>query len=535
MGQTKGYNIDSFWDISSLVPASREIRTKRNNISLTSVNTNEKVSDDNSSGKLTVMCLNTKDSTEQKFDSETSYTPENSLIHNVTLKKRTSSLHYYDDFLKDGEKHLYEEADLAEFVPFFSYVPQYNQLNSEQLKYYIYWRSLVRNNVFEKTDYSYILLYIFELLNLANDKNASEYQERLAKIWNAYHKEYPMLEGKLIQWICDFSLLHKLQPPMCADPSIVTVAPTLKEFFISLPKGDFEACVKTLLKYCTSYDYTTSKFATKENIALFNRYVSGALRVAVHFFSDGENILSKLSNEDSFMTRDAFAGALCTNQIRYSIEIKYCSFSRSNELRYLVGDIVKYAENKIRAHLGIKSRLTVYSISTQLKELLDNYFKNNLLPNRSASAKKEAPQEYDVLYDLPIKPLSLENAMKIEESSWSTTNELVEAFVDEKQDTVTQTIAPLLLDIMQADEIITCDNEEDEVKKALELYKDWVFAIDNNDVSLLKKLSLESGKMIEAVVDEINEIATEVIGDILIEENDNGEYVIIDCYRETII
>jgi hypothetical protein len=399
----------------------------------------------------------------------------------------------------------------------------------------------VRNNTFEKTDYSYVLLYIFELINLANDENAAEYQEQLTKLWNAYHKIYPMLEGKLIQWICDFSLLHKLQPPKCADSSIVNAAPSLKEFFISLPKGDFDACVKTLLKYCTSYDYNTSKFATKENIELFNRYVSGALRVAVHNFSEGDNILSKLSNEDSFMTRDAFAGALCTNKIRYSIEIKYCSFSRSNELRYLVGDIVKYAENKIRAHLGIKSRLTVYSISTQLKEALDNYFKNNLLPNRSLSAKKEAPQEYDVLYDLPIKPLSLENAMKIEENSWDTTNELVEAFTDAeaKESKEILSSAPLCFDIPSTNEIFVDvgDGEQDnnEFKDALAKYKDWIVAIDNNDISALKKLSEKTGSMLEAVVDEINEISADFMGDIVIEETEDGKYAIIDCYREIII
>ena len=201
---------------------------------------------------------------------------------------------------------------------------------------------------------------------------------------------------------------------------------------------------------------------------------------------------------------------------------------------FLVGDIVKYAENKIRAYLGIKSRLTVYSISTQLKESLDDYFKNNLVQNRAGATKKEEPQEYDVLYDLPVKPLSLENALKIEENSWNTTNELVDAFADEKEGAQIPSVVPLNFDIIKDDEMLVDDSENDSIREALEEYMDWLLAIDNNDISALKTLSLQRGKMLEAIVDEINEIAADVMGDVIIEENDNGGYSIIDCYREII-
>jgi hypothetical protein len=40
-----------------------------------------------------------------------------------------------------------------------------------------------------------------------------------------------------------------------------------------------------------------------------------------------------------------------------------------------------------------------------------------------------------------------------------------------------------------------------------------------------------AGKMIDAVADEINGIAADVFGDVILEEDDGG-YVIIDDYRE---
>ena len=39
--------------------------------------------------------------------------------------------------------------------------------------------------------------------------------------------------------------------------------------------------------------------------------------------------------------------------------------------------------------------------------------------------------------------------------------------------------------------------------------------------------------MLDGVVDEINEIAVEIIGDVLIEESDDG-FEILDCYRDLI-
>ena len=49
-----------------------------------------------------------------------------------------------------------------------------------------------------------------------------------------------------------------------------------------------------------------------------------------------------------------------------------------------------------------------------------------------------------------------------------------------------------------------------------------------------KLLELTKGKMIDAIVDQINEISTDVIGDILIEEDENGEFVLVDCYSDII-
>ena len=91
-----------------------------------------------------------------------------------------------------------------------------------------------------------------------------------------------------------------------------------------------------------------------------------------------------------------------------------------------MGDVVNYAENKIRAHISVKSRLTVYSLPNDLREVIDLYFVNNLPNVRRIVKKQSKPEEYEALYDLPRKKLDLHNADKIEQESWNTTKELVE-------------------------------------------------------------------------------------------------------------
>ena len=62
-------------------------------------------------------------------------------------------------------------------------------------------------------------------------------------------------------------------------------------------------------------------------------------------------------------------------------------------------------------------------------------------------------------------------------------------------------------------------------------YAEAVVSLKNGSSAPLYELSRNSGKPIEALVDAVNEISVEIIGDILIEEND-GEYAVIEDYAD---
>lgn len=516
--------LDAFWDISELVPQNEMRFSRPKSIEPVEITDSSKViSPTESTDTIIKRYIPTKGSSEltkrPQLDEIGSYCPVNSLIHKVKIFKYKSTYAYYDSFLKDAVKYADANGEVADFVPFFSYVPQYDQMNSAQLKYYLWFRENARNGIYIKTDFGYLFLYIFELLNLGDRLDVKRSQYILMSLWNEYTLSFPSITTKLADWICDFSLLHRLPPPINISSSIIKKVVSLKEFYISIPKDDPEECTRILLRYCTSYDHHTSKFYTDTNKTLFDVHIPEALKIAVEYYSKDGNILSGYDLGDSTVTRDAFAGAVCTWEQKYRIEVSYCSFSRSNELRFLVGDIIKYCENKLRAHVGVKSRMTVYSLSTELRNLLDNYFAEHLPVSRK-SRQPVKRQEYDVLYDVPKKPLSLTDAARIELCSWDTTKELITAFEDEISDIELSAIQG---EAPSGENVVTDDD-------SFLPYRATIMKLIEGDLTAISRLASELGKLPDAIVDTINEIAFDSFGDLLIEDDGMGNYTVIEDY-----
>ena len=531
-------DLDRFWDLSKLVPRS----DNRSQVSVPRPQSIEGVdvsadprprtgSDRGEKGSiLTREIPSRRSETGLSNTSLTpigSYEPVDSLIHRVELKKWKCNYAYYGEFLADAIRYMDRQGEECEAVPFFSYVPQYNQLNDAQRSFYFWFRSCARRGEYLPADLSYVLLYVYELINLGDRLDPKRTQDQLVGLWNAYGEKYAGITVKLADWICDYSLIHRLPPPREGRSRLIAKVIALKEFFIPMPRGDVEGCARSLLRYCNSYDYKTSKFATPENLPLFDRHVHGALLCAVRYYSTDGRILSGLGSEDSRLSRDAYAGALCVADEKYRIEVQYCSFSRSNELRFLVGDVVKYAENKLRAHLGIKSRMTVYSIPSELTRLIDDYFLREL-PKRTPSKKEQEKQAYEALYELPRKPLSLADAKRIELESWDTTRELVDAFEEGKEECETPTPVPSPPTVEQPQE------KTEATDGWRPLLGDLFFVLlqtAKGDRGAIGSYARKTGTLADVIAERINEVAWDRLGDAVLEECEGG-YALMEEYRE---
>lgn len=531
-------SLDEFWDIGKLIPQKKKIAdfnshtydttavevilTAKESTSDNKLKTIEMRPERNDEGKLTFI---KPISEPQKPTFE--YSPENPFIKCVKVFKR-DDFGYYLNFFNDGNRYIEKVGRASEEPPFFSYVPQYSQLDQKQLNYYFYMRNELREGRSVEASYSYVLLYIFELLNIQSDREHALSQ--LCFVWQTYRKKHPKLDTLIREWITDYCLVYRLSPTpdILGDVyKVVIETSSLKELFLFAGKSKDELfsgfeLTHALLELCTNYDWKKSRYATEENIQFYEKCIPGALHAVLASFKGRQGVFVGAGE----LKRDAFAGALCTPDSKFRIEVSYCSIARSHEMRFLVSDVIKHTENRIRGYLGIKSKLTIYSLPTDVRKCIDDYM-NTVLPGKRVK-KNEEVQEYDKFYDIPKREFSLENAKQIEESSWQTTQILVEAFEETEEEPVR--IEPELENVTAviSDHDIS---EEERLRVALSLHMDFVIAALAEDFGKQSLIAREKGRMIDSIADEINEISADIFGDIILEKN-GVFYTVIEDYKE---
>ncbi len=460
----------------------------------------------------------------KKFEADDEYEPSCALIHRVRIFEWRNDYRYYEEFASTAEKLQTVRGVPCRHVKFFSYVPQYSQMTRDQFGWYLWFRECVRQGEYPETDDSYILLYAYEIINLSHRLDPSIGQANLLGMWLHYREKYPRLDSYFPEWICDYSLIHHLPPPTDLDMRsrvVLMQRCALKEFYV--PGDSEEGYLQALLVFCSNYDYKRSKFCTEENRPLFDRVMKTVLRRVTDRLSREGKLFSSADMEDSRLTRDAYSGALCSYRIKRKLEIYYCSFSRSHELRFLITDILKYTENKLRAYLGVLSKLTIYALPIPIRGMIDECVSELLPARRPMERPHEEQQEYDKLYDAPSAPLSLSHAAEIEQASWDTTQRLVEAFEELPEETEN----PVPVPVMESQERVT---DENDLSCVFSPYRTFLVAVLEENFGEQARLAKQMGKLIDAVAEEINELAADAWGDVLLEDTGDG-YRVIDDYR----
>lgn len=507
---------------------------------------------------------------EQREPPALTYTPDGVLLHKVSVYEWKSNYHYFDEFAQDAAVFASRKPPQRDVrrEPFFSFFPQYGQMKPAQTAWYLAWREKVRRGQYPDTDYAYILLYLFELINLPTDTQpdaAAEAASAMADVWIAYRKKYPQLDHYMCEWLCDYCLVHQLNAPVDrlapALGEIIEMS-SLKEFYLTAAvtgdDHDVESA-RILLRHCCQYDYHKSKFAQGEYAALFDRVIPGAVAHILPLLLGRAGTAPLVTMQDSHVTRDAFTGALCAYRNKRRIEVAYTSFSRSHEFRFLIGDAVKHIENRLRGWIGVRSRLSVMTLPNNVRDALDDYLRPLAPAVPAAQPQKNAPRpEYEKLYDLPRKPVTLADADAIEQSSWDTTRILTDAFSDadesctdtpdtlsptegQKTDVeqvpdegstpLTSTTAPLAPTDLPA-----CDvTPTDPLAAALGDLCGFVRLALAEDGAGQRAYAVSRRTMPDALAEAVNTVTSDSdLGDIILDDRGDGVYTVLEEYRDIV-
>ena len=551
--------LDEFWDISSLVVKPKKATPRpaqRADTSTAEIQLDAPIYSTQQAQTVADSALTLHRSEEHRSAPEKSaentpepqaitYTPAHPLIEQVTLHSWKNSFPYYERFCRMAQAYYSKSGTPTEHVPFFSYMPQYDQMNRSQTEWYLYLRDCIRRGEYPNTDYSYLFLLVFEIINLPDVIPPQNGLQMMFDLWRNYHHRHPVLNRYLCEWICDYCLIHQLQIPQnqpLEEIDFLVQEAQLREFYVNAGDAAVESDAAIYLRCCSNYDYKKSKVYRGDpaHAQVMDHHIPLALRAVLSTVTPENRLFERIQMQSSTATRDAFVGALCSYRIKKKIELRYRSFSRSHELRFFITDVVKYSENKLRAILGLKSRLSIYALPEIAKKALDAYF-SEAFPKTHAKRAEESRPEYEKLYDSPAIAMSPEEAARIEESSWQTTRQLVEAFEEQDGTTPSPEVASIdetslpTADAFSSEETkqSTVDNSNCWLQSKA-YWKDFLQLALREDTAGQRRYCHEIGKMPESIADEINEAALDATGDIVLEQNDAGAFSVIEDYAQEI-
>ena len=500
---------DDFWDIDKLVPKKKP--------AMRPFVTKPVLSDYTVAGDVPASDAGERRLTVERESADTgmeehSYEPSSQgLIKRVTIRRFSDRYDFYGNFRKAALVYYDYKTEKCDFAPYYSYMPQYSQLTSAQKNYYFYWRDMVRRGKFIKSDYSYVYLYIYEILNLPDKISPSEGIDLLCRLWREYREALPRMDSYLSVWVQDYCMVYGLSCPMEAVRDFifdVIEASDFKEFYLSDVNALGVDGTETLVAYLSYYDWRRGRFASGDNADKYREHMQGAMRSVVSELYRAGRITEGAA---ATIRRDAFAHSLCTHAVKCKLEIEYTRLSGDEQLRLLVTAAVRYTENKLRALFGIKSRLAIKDLPDEYRKIIDRYFEGIFAKEAAKRTRAELP-EYEKLYDAPREKLSFSGADEIERASWSTTARLVteEELIEE------QTAEPVPEPIeLRSDEVDSYGLSTEELSVLAELYRGECQLTD------------------DALAERINEAFADGFGDVILEYTEDG-YSIIEDYREEI-
>lgn len=446
-------------------------------------------------------------------------------IEQVTISDWPIRYEFYNKFVHDAKKYWGMKGSKCPHQQFFSYMPQYEQMSDDQRESYLYWRHQVQNGSYPFVEHSFIMVYVYELINLHDVIDHDYAVEQLALLWREYRSIYPFLDKYIGQWLCDYILIHRVNSPydivkdfiVDAMSQLSTPEVLFPEFGKVIPTKFFENFAKQILK--------KSKFYTKETESLFNEHVIGSVEYAFNNYDICSDYKKTFPTK---IAKDTYMGAIVTHSSKFQLVIVYRPLIKSKYFIKMMTMAVKYAENQMRAILGINSRYTITDLPDALRRKIDEYFATKFASQKealSASIKSsfekylESKEDYLRYYEPENKSTAdIKNAEAIEESAWQTAIDLGEVVEEEKEEQET----------IKEEQVYTFDNEYQEFwSKLPDDYREVLScALGGN----LRQECLRRKIMLAEFERVVNEVSFDAIGDSVIE---NGEF--IEDYLEDLI
>ena len=427
------------------------------------------------------------------------------LIHTSFLRNYSGN-----DFFVDMLKYASFEGEPAPFVSFDISQPTYTDMNMKQEAWYFYWRSQVRQGIYLETDLTYILLYIYEIINGVGWKIPQIGYECLERIMLEYQNTFPDLDRYVPDWIFDFAQLHGLKHTLSLKGRSVYFIPHPKlNLLIDQYAEDVPFKLPfALIELLCNHSFEKNKFYNDGNRALMQEAIPRVVALV-----------------DAILRKKTQTGFLQTYGPEYPRKQRYHAFEkahclRSNKiitvtvkpytvhvrLKDQISELARHAENTLREIKGYRSRLRGIWLDDETAKIITSFLKQEY--GQSPLKDVEITLNFGAIATLRKESDAVRAALEVEDID-SVENKDQIKIHDAK-------------DVLRFFDMSTLPSELKEVIECLTQSQQkalHTLLTSEHPERDLEQIADESMTMPQILLDEINETALQILGDLLIESD----------------
>ena len=431
---------------------------------------------------------------------------ETSVISNIRDNRKS--------FFQLAREYANYEGLKVQYTPFFCYWPKYSDMNDEQLKWYFYWRSLVRSEIYPETDISYIFVYVYELLNQIGTNTIEQSFNILLDLWTHYSEKHPKLKKYLYNWIFDLSQVYHLDFPskkllwQSDHASTQILNYTLTDYYNKKEPFFLPVWALEILSY---YKISERDFYQQKNKELINDILPKAVMAVDQYLreSHNEGILDTCIENDIYTDNIvAFSSALIEFPVTYELSCK--NFTYGLKLENFLNNLIKYIENDLRLYRNYSNRITNIILPDYIKTVVDNYLSKEL-----SFPFAEKNKQYSESINLDIN--SINNLRK-------ESNQVRDTLIASMQEDISsehiyddiQQTSEAQLEYTKTETQYDWGSFFDRIKDkyGLDLLSALLDGVDSFTIYAKKHNHIP-----ELLLDDINEIASDTVGDLVVNQN----------------
>ena len=430
--------------------------------------------------------------------------------------------------------------------------PVYNNLTIYQLRSYFSWRTLIRNKLYKQTEKSYVFLYIYELLNKISVKNEIDGLNKIIDLWQNYRVFDNSFDKYLSNWVKDYYIINRIN----IDFNLIEEEFPIKnndnlEDISEILIGNYENKLE-FLDSISNYHILKSKIMEHKYSFLINLVIPEIFKNLDKYFS--ENNLSFVNitfGEFKKKYWNVYENAIYfNNKLESDFVFKFKNletyyrkgnnyyketFELSQYSKCIVGYILKNIEITLRECLKFSKNLKV-NISS-LDELSSNAELYSVVTDK----------KFNMIINNTIKKYLIEH--KTEINNIITKEKKEEIVIDANKFNEIRKSSSRIQEKLIVEEENYLEKEEqveiEIINSSQDIFKNLVDNLNNIELDFLKKIvnneprnnlidySKQNNILFEIMIENINKVALETIGDNLIEDN-SDEIIIYAEYIDSL-